>query len=704
MENEEEYKKGVDGEGGNSSEVTLGSEGGNTYSVGDEKIINQRVDSATKTDLDSATGSGIESAVGTQYSWNTNAADRANMAYQSDVLTAKQNYLQQRQNIEQQGQQMQTQYDMAQYSSNQSSEKVGWTGGYALDEKRQMDYLKATIQSQMYGSMELQKYGYDTSLAAARLAYDTNKYDLALEYYNTALSRAVTEAELTGVYVSPEANEMKSQYFAAEEKLKENPNDENAIRVKEATKNWFESNNISENGIYTFSALIELNTLYDSMWAALDDTYKNTGLYQLGSDTFINVNATKQDIALKGFDAFKINFNQMTSSDIVEYIKSDSTGRAAEQYLSSLDSAGDTMSNNIITRLKDDRILYESTTGTGENATKKYTTVHSADSIKQIIYSYIKDEISPITDTLQQQINKFADASEEDKAFIEKLFSSYEYKIDLGESLPKITVTISKEGETSITAGAKSYDPNANTNVTLPEGSGNLPTFETKEDLFKNLTQIDTKAFITQLENSGIDMEEVTNIITDMSSFTTEATGIGVGVGMLGGPIGVGAGALIGALVGSVMQYINSSAVEDYFNDAYDAVKTIKDTYTDLIGGKNNIKLLKELKNQYNDMTDAQKDGLTQLEKTRYLTAIEYYDTYNTLIDLWEDVELYSSKGDSTGEKFGEIWERYGDTFSKISESNAPNWQKGLAYAGHAVGGLVVSVVDTIWEGLKWAF
>lgn len=682
-----DYEEPVDGTGDGSTEVVLG----NKYAVGNDNVINTREDASTKTDLDSSTGSGIEAAVGTQYSWNTNAADRANMAYQSDVLTAKQNYLQQRQNIEQQGKQMQTQYDMAQYSNNQSSEKVGWTGGYALDEKRQMDYLKSTIQSQMYGSMELQKYGYDTSLAAARLAYDTNKYDLALEYYNTALSRAVTEAELTGVYVSPEANEMKSQFFAAEEKLKENPNDENAQRVKEATKNWFESNNISEQGIYTFNALIELNTLYDSMWATIEDTYKDTGLYQLGSDTFINVNATKQDIAMKGFDAFKINFNTMSEDDIITYLKSDPTGRASEQFLSTLDSAGDTMATNIISKLKDVGALYETTTESGE---KKYTTVHTGESITNLIYSYLSAELPTIADEIQKKLDRFSEGNLE---YLEGILSTYEYTISLGENLPSIKVKILEDGKTSLTTGAADWKENnkdAPSGSTIPDSAtGGLASFETKEDLFKNLTNINTENLLKDLPVSA---EEVGDIVIHgaWSGIPTVAGGV------LFGPIGLGVGAVIGGIMGAILQEGREQQLKDTYND----INTLRNNYIETLGGKDNIKLLKELKTKYNDMSEEAKANLTDYEKERYKLAIRYYDVYKQIDDVYKDVELYSDVGDSTGEKIGENWERYADGFKKIQESDDPNWQKGLNYVTHGIGGFVGAVGATIEEGFEWLF
>ena len=424
---------------------------GNSYAVGPSNVIDTTKTPTKMTDINSELGHGLEAAEGTNYSWDKKAAERANYAYQSDVLTAKQNYLQQRQNIEQQGQQMQTQYDMDQYSRNQSAEKVGWTGGYALDEKRQMDYLKSTIQSQMYGSMELQKYGYDTSLAAARLAYDTNKYDLALEYYNTALSRAVTSAELTGVYISPEAEEMRGQFFAAEEKLKENPNDENAQRVKEATRQWFESNGISENGVYTLNALMELNVLYESMWDKIDSTYKNKDLYRLDGETFINVNATPQQIALNGETAYLINFNNMSPEETKEYILSDPTGRAREQYLSGVDAAGDTLANDLQEKLIQDGFIKETKNNDGSVS---YELTTSETAMKEKIAQYLSMNSDIIKDAIQEKINKIS----EDPELVKMLFENYTKKLDMPGNVPDLLVHINLDtNKTSLTKDAELY-------------------------------------------------------------------------------------------------------------------------------------------------------------------------------------------------------------------------------------------------------
>lgn len=282
----------------------------------------------------SNTGSGLEAPKITQYdsagevlkySWESHANERADLTYKSDVLQTKSNMLENRQQLESQGQQLQDQVAMDQYNRNQGAEKAGWTGGYILDTERQMGYLKQTIQSQMYGQMELQKYGYDTSLAAARLAYDTNRYDLALEYYNTALSRAVTEAEITGYYVSPETQEMLDQYAIASKALNENHDDAQAQKVLGAVYEWFESHGISKNGVETFEHITQERAYRKSLFKD-----GNQNLLQYADGTFAKVDANGKMIGEN------INFNTTSTSDILKYIENNPT--AVQQYYGHLDA------------------------------------------------------------------------------------------------------------------------------------------------------------------------------------------------------------------------------------------------------------------------------------------------------------------------------------------------------------------------------
>ena len=283
-------------------EITNGGGGGgnppapditSTLGMGTQDLINEANASKDKINniigelgSQKVTGSGAGAATGTEYSWDAKGANKANTQLQMDVNAAKQEALAQRQTIEQNAQAYQQQADMMKYSANQSAQSAGWTGGYVLDQNRQMEYLKSSIQSQMYGAMELQKYGYDTALAAARLSYDLNQQEFAHQYYMDAVNVAVTEAQQTGYYISAEVRDMMSQYNIAQEKLAKDPNDEQAATVTQGVKDWFKANfkteegkvpEISDVAVKTLSLLTtELNAAQSNL-----QMYMNTYFEQL---------------------------------------------------------------------------------------------------------------------------------------------------------------------------------------------------------------------------------------------------------------------------------------------------------------------------------------------------------------------------------------------------------------------------------------
>lgn len=358
-----------------------------------------------------------------KYSWESKAEDRADLSYQSDVLTAKSNMLENRQNIESQGQQYQDQVAMDQYSKNQSAEKAGWTGGYVLDTERQMKYLKQTLQSQMYGQMELQKYGYNTSLAAARLAYDTNRYDLALEYYNTALSRAVSEAEITGYYVSPEASEMLDQYSVASRTMNDESASEEdkqrADKILAAVYEWFEANGISKNGVETYQHLVEERTHRLSVEQTLE--YINQANKQIDSNTFSRVDANGNTVfSGDGSSVETINFNNLETQDLLDYVNSNN--RAKQQYYGYLDGKiqGETteqfknwlITNGLMNKSEDGKTY--TAKADVDYQTKLYEFLQSS-----AIYQQLVDEVSG--DSL----------TEEQRKQLERIYRDWDFEVSL---------------------------------------------------------------------------------------------------------------------------------------------------------------------------------------------------------------------------------------------------------------------------------
>lgn len=268
-------------------------------------------------------GTGIGGNVGVTAplvsSWESGAEKQSGIKFQQDIATAKGQMLRSRQEMDQGGSQMQTQLALGEYMRGQSAEKAGWTGGYMLDQKRQGDYLRASIQAQMYGQQELQRYGMETQLEAARLAYDLGKQQLANQLYNEAYQRAVTDAQIFGYYVAPEIKDTLNQYNAALMTLEDNPEDERALEIKRTVSGWFEEQGINPNELSTFATVTFEREQYNQ--AKLDAVLASIGddpgvfLARNQDGTYSTDPATGQYI--------KINFDTIGQEDFMRFVSSD---------------------------------------------------------------------------------------------------------------------------------------------------------------------------------------------------------------------------------------------------------------------------------------------------------------------------------------------------------------------------------------------
>ncbi len=237
------------------------------YSSGYTKLSKELEALANETHEPGESGQGYSAAVG-EYGWDKDASKRAGMQYESDVLAARQRALASRQDLDAKAKDSQKQFDMEQYASNQSIDKAGWTGGYVLDANRQLGILRESLKADMYTSEELQRYGYDTALAAARLAYDMNEFDLALDYYDKAVNQAMQLASITGHFVSPENTYHANQYNIAMQQVEEaktsGVSDPKAEAIIKKIEDWYapqydDSGNliregISRQGVKSFAA------------------------------------------------------------------------------------------------------------------------------------------------------------------------------------------------------------------------------------------------------------------------------------------------------------------------------------------------------------------------------------------------------------------------------------------------------------------
>jgi hypothetical protein len=253
--------------------------------------------------------------------------------------------------LQSQGQQFQTQLSLGEYMRDQSAEKAGWTGGYMLDQARQGEYLKTSIQSQLYGAQELQKFGMETQLEAARAAYDLGKEQLALQYYNEAYQRALTEAQMFGYYVAPETRDMFNQYQAAQTALNANEDDANARRIIKTIEDFYGKEGLTPADIRTFSqTTLEMQQImqgrFDAAMAIIEDD----------PSKFLVKNSDGSYATDSNGNYITLNFNDISKDDLVAYLTSDdqqTTATSNAQVKSFLRNLGQNTINGYLRWLED---------------------------------------------------------------------------------------------------------------------------------------------------------------------------------------------------------------------------------------------------------------------------------------------------------------------------------------------------------------
>ena len=411
------------------------------------------------TDQQTNTGSGIESAIGTQYSWDKEGLDQAQKQYQQDALKAKQDALKNRQNIEQNAANYQQQADMMQYQNNQSADKVGWTGGYVLDQDRQMDYLKASIQAQMYGAMELQKYGYESGLAAARLSYDLNQKEFAHKYYMDAVSTALQEANQTGVYISAETKDMMSQLGVADDKLKQftlengeideeklnnavGPEAEaakQAYGVQKQINSWFESNGISKAGVKTLQKIQYEEQLalqkQETKWARYEAAQKMFDQEQLNNpNMFIKVDANGNPIMNPETGLYETgSWDTMSGMDVLDYVQH----RDADGNIIVDKDRAKQFTSYISTTLK----------GEVQAGFSNYVKEHSEEAKKEGGMEKLFNDYMKSNDKVASFLNeKFASIDQDSKAELYKSLDSISFYIETNGFTKEYNVKINEDG------------------------------------------------------------------------------------------------------------------------------------------------------------------------------------------------------------------------------------------------------------------
>ena len=159
---------------------------------------------------------------GEDYNWNKLAAEMAQTTYDQEANQYRAESIAAKQEIDAAAASAWNNYFAAEYSARQTQDKMGWSGGQKQASDLQVQFLQAESAANMYTQDELQRYGVESKLSIARMYADANQKALALDYYQDAVNQAVSEANLTGYYVPPEASEMFIQQDLANKILADN--------------------------------------------------------------------------------------------------------------------------------------------------------------------------------------------------------------------------------------------------------------------------------------------------------------------------------------------------------------------------------------------------------------------------------------------------------------------------------------------------
>lgn len=271
---------------------------------------------------------------GLTYSWDKEAKQYSDKLYQQGKAEAESEYSVKASELKTEAQQSQEELEMQKYTNAQTSDKLGWTGGYVLDQQRQMNVLKAGIQAQLFNTQELNKLGLESSLAAARLNADLKNQELAHQYYQDAVNNAINQAQVTGYYLSPEASDYLTQQRAAEQIMA--TADKNSTEYAQAqsvisyVENYFSENGLSKQGTKTLSYLqyelsqeqaaleakqVEISYIMASQQST---AYTNgtAGLYVDENGKTVFAGATADDPYGSGPDL--VNFSSITKEKLTE--------------------------------------------------------------------------------------------------------------------------------------------------------------------------------------------------------------------------------------------------------------------------------------------------------------------------------------------------------------------------------------------------
>lgn len=575
----------------------------------------------------------IGSSQPTTPSWETDATELAKLQLLQDEATAEQSQLKARQNIETNANKANSEYTLLTYQQNQNIEKMGWGGGSYHDAKMQVEYLQASIQADMYGQLELQKYGYETEMAKARAAFDANQKQLAMEYMKEEYNKAYNAAQLTGIWIDPTVKDRLAQWDIATKVMKENegnPDSEEykkAKRIKEEILGSFniaEGTIISEQGVDVLRQILEQQNLYSTrtLTAAQIDQME---IELANAQELVEKERVKEEEA-KGIYGYK-------------------------------DANGNTVKVNIFTGTSEEiqallaanpNLKFEAMSSFTNKLNAEYESWRLRSGNENKTMADFQNEMKGTFESLRTQANEWAKKA----GLSEFLFNGKTYKVN-GTTKPG-------SGQTD-NAG---YNPNIIDGNAVPDQSDAyavMDILQTPEN--EELHQ--SYLLISEFDPNKWEDENW------RENWLAQASGVGF--------------------------------YADYFSDKNAKVDAAK--YEALINdlknqfGEKNIELLLAEANKYNDMSERDKNLLSNEDRANYERVSNFVASYTALLSAYKYASMHDT---SIGDGFAWVadqWRQAGDAWSKIE-----NVGDVLGAIGETAGAVLDTVIGGVIGVGKWLF
>ena len=255
---------------------------------------------------------------GEDYSWNKLAQERSQYVYDQEATQVLADYAKSMDEINTAAAKAMDTFFSAKYDANQTADKMGWNGGgQETSQDLQVAFLKASTAAQMYSQYEMQEYGLESQLSVARMYAEANMQALALEMYQDEVNRAISEAELTGYYIAPEAGEIMKQQQIAKDILANNPSPEAKKRaegVLAAGNAYFDDLGFQKDDKGNYIGVETLSNL------EYQETVRANKAQEELSRQANNINQQLANLTAQGNQLAWLNFQETTAlNDILRY-------------------------------------------------------------------------------------------------------------------------------------------------------------------------------------------------------------------------------------------------------------------------------------------------------------------------------------------------------------------------------------------------